>query len=278
MKKVKVKVKYLNDQICDYYLIEDSKDLEEYSRFTKNVVGDCIRKTIKSKTPISRFDHTIPSKGAASGIMSLANIRAKYSKGIPDGNKEEYSIWNNPLYQLGGAGQSKINTIKKVLQEGKVLIGIEMGGITPFMEDQMEILETKDVVLKEWGSEPIKIPKEAKWLVLENDVCLSSSIEQYVKSKDRQFGRILSLKSLEEDYLRDHIINFAIRGGEVIFFSTTGLDLQQIEIGFEGLSTIKELKVLIHISGNPSKEFLSLLDKFSNKIDITMISDDQLCE
>lgn len=213
MKQVTISGPYIEGQ---WLLIDSPAVLMEYIELTSGKVVEQMKRLIRSKASVERWDHMITP-------TDEGNILAATIMYCKTNNK-------NPVIEMDGIIQQKFLTMLDNLSKGRTLLVNPLGGYC-FMADNYQILNSVEY---DAGFKPTHvIQRNTRYINLENDPQLEERTKSYLGELDKNYSYILNLHKYDKKALFDVFDEFKHNGGEIVHVYTTGTNVPQMYDYFE---------------------------------------------
>ncbi len=211
MKKALVTYPY-NQGDHEVVLIENLNDLQDYTSYLQKSTLSKSQSLLKSKVPISRWDHCVGGGTAGDGVWAHS-ISKSSIKGT------------NPLWEVDNIVFTKVGNMLEYILRGDTLIVNSKGGYSPLKEG-FEIIERS--IWEEDKTKWVSLKEGTKYMNLENDSELESHTKKRLSTIDPNYSYVVNLREFNGDELAGIFSDFQERGGETVYVYTTGSDIQQM--------------------------------------------------
>lgn len=203
-----------------WILLENADALMEYMEYTSELVVEQMKRLIKSKAHVERWDHMITN--TPEGSLLAATILHCKMHG------------KNPILEMDGIMQQKfLHMLQAIIKGNRVLVNSVGGYCT--MLPSWEIDTQEDMYI---GFQPTHVINEnTQYINLENDPELESHTRQFLGERDKNFSYVLNLHKYDKDALVKVFTEFKVKGGSIVYVYTTGMNVPQMYDYFEAAKT-----------------------------------------
>lgn len=253
--KIATLINTYNQTHNDVLLLQNMSDFDEFEQLTHDANEDEIVFALKTKVPQSGWDHLF---NGGYGCMTVGVTQAN----VLGGN----AIINSVIHM-----ESKLNTIKRLIEHGDTVVVNHRGGYFPVYDSlEIEIVEMKEYIQDK--TQYVDIPFDTIIMNLENDLDLEPQAIKYMEKHDPNYSSIRKLRSFSQQDLVLIFTKFKDNGGEVAYIYTTGTDVSQMRTYTRALMVagINKIRFEFNAGITPEiKEFIESLKLYD--IDVELI-------
>lgn len=245
----KVTVKHFR-QISEYILLENNKDVFLYFLHVEKGLKEYLKKIIKSKVPVNRWDHCC-SKGQGESIFTLS-VNLSYINCI------------NPIYLMDNVLQTKMkNFYENIEKYGNVIVN-DNGGYCHLIED-MEITSEESFSFEIEDLLTYVVKPNTQYINLENDPMLENYTKEYLGNIDPNFSYILNLRKFSIDNLVKVFNEFNDNDGHTVYLYTTGMDIPQMYDYSNALIKSNLNNIIFHFNAGINDDILGVIEYLKNQ-------------
>lgn len=235
-----------------WILITDFNQLMEYMEYTSGKVSDLLLGLIKDHIPKENWDHYI-SQTPEGSILSATISRCKL-------------LGKSPVFEIDGMVSKKFENMLNELAKGYNILVNKMGGYCTLRSDCIYTVEG-DV---DFSFKPTYfIPKNTKYINLENDPKIEAHTQNYMKYKDQNFSYITNLHSHSSKQLVEIFKEFVANSGLIVYVYTTGMKTSQMYTYFDAAIEAEIGQFIFEFNSGINQDILNFIDYAKSKAEVS---------
>lgn len=249
----RITVKTIFDEVGEYLMIDTPETLSEYNALLEQTTTDKISSVLASKVAPDRWDHMC---GDSLGGSLLA---AGWSQAYVEGN-------SNPLLNMVAHALQNTSVFTTAIANGETILVNDKGGYCYYDPNYHTIIDSSDNIT------PTNyfIPKNTKYINLENDAELELKAIKYLDDVDPNYSYITHLASFDIPQLIEIFTLFKQAGGEVVYVYTTGINVSQMFDYTEAAISAGLLRFEFEFNAGMDDAIQEFLDDFDSNTAISL--------